>query len=69
MILSEEDWQRLLPKLRERCPRLTPDDLAGCERRTDLLESRIQYRQWISRRDARLVIAELLGQLGLVART
>jgi len=61
--LDETAWQALLPALRRRCPRLSPEDLAGCARRTDLLAGRIQNRQWISRVEAGRLIAGLLQEV------
>lgn len=54
--IPETQWKAMLPKLRERCNRLTDVDLAECERRVDLLTARIQNRHWISRAEARRLV-------------
>jgi hypothetical protein len=63
-LFDEATWQRLLPRLRQRCPRLTVEDLAACERRGDLLVSRIQNRQWISVNAAQRLLLELMRECG-----
>lgn len=62
-VLSEDEWNRLLPELRARCPRLTEDDLAGAERRIDLLSAKIQNRHWIDRVTARRTVLALLDEI------
>jgi len=60
-MISDEDWQRLLPLLRERCPRLTPADLEDADQRLDLLSAKIQNRHWVDRVSARRLVLELLA--------
>lgn len=62
-VIDEEEWQRLLPRLRERCPRLTPADLEAAERRVDLLTAKIQFRHWIDRVSARRIVLGLREEL------
>ena len=57
----------LLPKLRQRCPRLTEQDLGECEQRIDLLTAKIQNRHWINRIAARRTVLALLKEVGALA--
>ena len=38
------------------CPRLTPRDIADCERRVDLLSAKIQNLHWVDRVEARRLV-------------
>jgi len=58
-MIADEDWQRLLPKLRERCPRVTESDLADAGQRMDLLAAKIQNRHWVDLVTARRIVLEL----------
>ena len=60
--IPDAEWQQLLPKLRERCPRLTEADLADAGQRVDLLSAKIQNRHWVDRVTARRIVLELRGQ-------
>lgn len=59
-VIVEATWDRLLPLLRERCPRLTPADIEAVERRSDLLAAKIQNRHWVDRQTAERLVLELL---------
>ena len=50
--IPEPIWQRMLPKIKELCPRLTAEDLSECALRFDILTAKIQNRHWVSRKDA-----------------
>jgi hypothetical protein len=50
--ISDSTWSRMLPKIKDLCPRLSPQDLSECEQRIDLLTAKIQNRHWVSRTDA-----------------
>ena len=63
-VLDEATWSRLQGPLRERCPRLTPADLADAGRRIDLLTAKIQNRHWVDRLAARRLVLGLLQELG-----
>lgn len=55
-------WSRMLPKIKELCPRLTAEDLKECEQRVDLLTAKIQNRHWISRHQAETTALAILKQ-------
>lgn len=55
-------WTRMLPKIKELCPRLTSSDLKECEQRLDLLCAKIQNRHWVSRHDAETTAFAILKQ-------
>ena len=38
--LTDAEWAQLLPRIRERCPRLTSADLEDCDQRMDLLSAK-----------------------------
>ncbi len=59
---NDTQWETLLPTLRTACPRLTDQDLAECEQRSDLLVAKLQNRQWISRSQAEALLTSLLPQ-------
>ena len=61
-MIPDETWQRLLPSLRARCPRLTEDDILDAHQRIDLLSAKIQNRHWVDRVTARRIVLELLDQ-------
>ena len=63
-ILADDTWQKLVPLLKQRCPRLTPADLGEAQQRIDLLTAKIQNRHWISRTEARRVVLGLLKDMG-----
>ncbi len=63
-VLPDDQWQKLLPRLRQRCPRLTEQDLSECEQRIDLLTAKIQNRHWINRIDARRAVLGMLKEIG-----
>jgi hypothetical protein len=65
--LTAEQWNRLLPTLREVCPRLTAEDLADCDQRLDLLVGKIQNRHWIDRTAARRTLAAAVTSSGISA--
>jgi hypothetical protein len=64
-VLPEPQWQSLIPVLRKHCPRLTAGDLAGCQRRLDLLTAAIQNRHWVSRVAARRLALGLMHAAGV----
>ena len=61
-MIGDELWARLLPRLRERCPRLTEADLADAGQRIDLLTAKIQNRHWIDKVAAQRIVLELLQE-------
>jgi hypothetical protein len=64
-MLNDDQWQRLLPALRERFDRLTEQDLSDCGQRLDLLTAKVQNRHWIDRIQAqRLVLRVATNTLG-----
>jgi len=62
-MLTDAQWEALLPLLRERCPRLTEADLADARPRVDLLSAKIQNRHWVDRVTARRLVLELVEQV------
>jgi hypothetical protein len=66
-VLTDDQWQKLVPKLREKCPRLTEQDLAEAKGRVDLTVAKIQNRHWCDRLTAQRTVFALLGELGLSA--
>lgn len=66
-IIPEEVWRTIEPKLRERCPRLTHNDLLEAQRRIDLLSAKIQSRHWVSRETARRIVLSLLKDAGALS--
>ncbi len=67
--LSDPIWQRLLPKLRARCPRLTDQDLQEAQQRVDLLTAKIQNRHWVSKTVAGRTLAALISEVGAAPAT
>ena len=66
-VISDEQWQKLVPKLREKCPRLTEQDLAEAKGRLDLTIAKIQNRHWCDRMTAQRTVYGLLADLGITA--
>jgi hypothetical protein len=64
LTVPDDQWQQLLPRLRQQCPRLTPDDLAESQQRIDLLIAKIQNRHWVDRITARRTVLSLLQLTG-----
>jgi hypothetical protein len=64
-MIPPEVWNRLLPALRSRCPRLTEQDFAECQSRIDLLIAKIQNRHWSDRITARRTVLKLLSEAGV----
>lgn len=62
--VPDDQWQQLLPRLRQQCPRLTPLDIDESQKRIDLLIAKIQNRHWVDRITARRTILSLLQQTG-----
>lgn len=62
-MLSDAQWEALLPLVRERCSRLTEADLADARPRMDLLTAKIQNRHWVDRVTARRLVLELVEQI------
>ncbi len=65
--IPNDAWRTIEPRLRERCPRLTPSDLAESQQRVDLITAKIQNRHWISRQDARRIVLTLMKEAGILA--
>ncbi len=65
-VLTAEQWQSVLPKLRETCPRLTEQDLRECECRVDLLTAKVQNRHWVSKVVAKRTVLGLLDRAGIL---
>ena len=61
-MIPDDRWQKLLPMLRQRCPRLTEQDLAECEQRVDLLTAKVQNRHWVDKVTARRTVFALLAE-------
>ena len=59
-MIPPETWQKILPALRAKCPRLTEQDLREAEQRVDLLTAKIQNRHWVNRLVARRLVLDLL---------
>lgn len=66
-LFTDADWQKLLPLVRARCPRLTPTDLAECGRCSEALEAKIQNRHWLSKTAARRLLVAMRTEAGLAA--
>lgn len=66
-VLSDEQWQKLVPKLRATCPRLTEQDLSEAKGRLDLTTAKIQNRHWCDRMTAQRTVYGLLAELGIHA--
>lgn len=66
-VISEADWKKLVPKLREKCPRLTEQDLREVRGRLDLVTAKIQNRHWCDRLTARRTVYALCAELGITA--
>lgn len=64
-VLTEDQWQKLIPKLRARCPRLTEQDLAEAKGRVDLLTAKVQNRHWIDKVSARRTVFAALAAAGV----
>ncbi|MDA3959795.1 MAG: hypothetical protein PF961_03320 [Planctomycetota bacterium] len=62
-MLTDDEWNRLLPKLREQCPRLTEQDFVDADQRIDTLSAKIQNRHWINRIEARRIVLALLQDI------
>ena len=60
--LTEAAWEQLTVALRETCSRLTPRDLADCEKRLDLLVAKVQNRHWVDRETARQLVRDALAK-------
>ena len=58
--IPENVWSRMLPKIKELCPRLTAEDLSEATGRFDLLTAKIQNRHWVSRKDAEATAFSIL---------
>jgi hypothetical protein len=66
-VISDADWMKLLPKVREKCPRLTEEDLSEAKGRLDLLTAKIQNRHWCDKLTARRTVYALCAELGICA--
>lgn len=64
-VIPEDKWAALEPLLKKSCPRLTPLDLAECQRRVDILTAKIQNRHWMDRVAAQRVVLALMQQAGI----
>jgi hypothetical protein len=64
--ISDDVWRKIEPTLKQRCPRLTPADLAEAQQRVDLLTAKIQNRHWISKEAARRIVLGLLKDAGVL---
>jgi hypothetical protein len=62
-LISPEHWQKLVPKLRAACPRLTEQDFAEAAGRLDLAVAKLQNRQWCDRRTAQRLVYGLVAEL------
>jgi hypothetical protein len=67
IMLSDQQWNALLPRLRTACPRLTAQDLEEAKGRVDLLTAKIQNRHWISRVAAQRTVLKLIDEAGVAA--
>jgi len=65
-MIPDDVWQKILPTLRTRCPRLTEQDLRETEQRVDLLIAKIQNRHWSSRMAAQQLVLGLLSGAGAI---
>lgn len=61
--LDDTTWTKLLPLVREACPRLTEADLDDVGQRMDLLTAKIQNRHWITRVEARRLVLDLVQKV------
>ncbi len=64
-VLTDDQWQKLIPTLRARCPRLTAQDLEEAKGRVDLLTAKVQNRHWIDRVSARRTVFAALAEAGV----
>ena len=62
-LLLSKTWERLVPLIQERCPRLTPADIEACEMRSDLLAAKVQNRHWCDRQTATRLVEGLIAGL------
>ena len=60
-MLSESDWQRVLPSLRSTFSRLSEDDLADCALRVDLTVAKVQNRHWLDRITAQRQVLHVIN--------
>jgi len=67
-VLTEPQWNALLPRLRVACPRLTAADLEEAKCRVDLLTAKIQNRHWCSRTLAQRTVLKLLDDTQATAK-
>lgn len=63
-VIPDDVWTRLVPRLREKCPRLTETDLVEARGRSDLLTAKIQNRHWVDRMTAQRTVLALLTEVG-----
>ncbi len=66
-VISDEQWQKLVPSLRKKCPRLTEQDLVEAKGRLDLTVAKIQNRHWCDKLTAQRTLRGLLTELGITA--
>jgi hypothetical protein len=64
-MIPDDIWSRVLPLVRNRCPRLTEQDIAEAQQRVDLLTAKIQNRHWCDRITARRTVLQLLQECGV----
>lgn len=64
-VLTDDQWQKLIPALRARCPRLTEQDLEEAMGRVDLLTAKVQNRHWIDKVSARRAVFAALADAGV----
>ncbi len=64
-VLTDDQWQKLIPMLRARCPRLTEQDLDEAKGRVDLLTAKVQNRHWIDKVTARRTVFAALAAAGV----
>jgi len=59
-MLSDNEWQKILPVLRSAYTRLSEADLRDCANRVDLTVAKVQNRHWLDRVTAQRQVLQLI---------
>lgn len=61
-MFNDEEWQTLLPALRQSFHRLSEADLRDCSQRLDILVGKVQNRHWLDRTTAQRQVLQVIKQ-------